>query len=88
MHHYQPPLQLVVNEIVYFYYHYYWHMWILVPQLRDQPMSPAMEAWSLNHCTTREVLSHCIYYLATCFFQSTIHLRAFPLSVHGSFSFL
>ena len=55
MHHYQPPLQLVVNEIVYFYYYYYWRMWILVPQLRDQPMSPAMEAWSLNHWPTREV---------------------------------
>ena len=41
----QPPLQLVVNEIVYFYYYYYyyyWRMWVLVPQLRDQTTSPAV----------------------------------------------
>ena len=36
----QPPLQLVVNEIVYYYY--YWHMWVLVPQLRDQTTFPAV----------------------------------------------
>ena len=29
---------------------------ILVPQPGIKPMPPAIAAWSLNHCTTREVL--------------------------------
>ena len=28
---------------------------ILVPQPGIKPMSPSVEAWILNHCTTREV---------------------------------
>ena len=34
-----------------------WHVGILVPQPRIQPTSPAVEAWSLNRWTTREVLA-------------------------------
>ena len=29
---------------------------ILVPQPRVEPMSPAVEVLSLNHCTTRDIL--------------------------------
>ena len=32
-------------------------MWILIPWLGFKPMSPALEAWSLNHWVTREVSS-------------------------------
>ena len=34
---------------------------ILVPLPRIEPMPPALEAQSLNHWTTREVLIHCLY---------------------------
>ena len=35
---------------------------ILVPQVEIEPMHPAVEAWSLNHWTTRKVP----YYLFFC----------------------
>ena len=34
-----------------------------VPQPRIEPMPPAVEAWSLNHWTTREVPGRYFYYL-------------------------
>ena len=33
------------------------HVETLIPLLGIEPMSPALEAWSLNHWTTREVSS-------------------------------
>ena len=43
-----------------------WFFWlhhtacgILVPHLGIEPMPPAVEAWSLNHWTNREVLYKC-----------------------------
>ena len=40
---------------------------ILVPQPGIEPMSPEVEAWSLNHWTTRDVLENCIYiYICVC----------------------
>ena len=32
-----------------------WHVGIIVPQPGIEPMPPAVEAWSLNHWTAREV---------------------------------
>ena len=32
---------------------------ILVPGPEIEPMPPIVEAWSLNHWTTREVPGHC-----------------------------
>ena len=46
-----------------FYYYYFgllcaWHVacGILVPQPGIEPVFPAVEAWSLNHWTVREIL--------------------------------
>ena len=33
------------------------NMWIVVPQPGMEPIPPALEVWSLNHQTTREVLT-------------------------------
>ena len=40
---------------------YHTAFWILVPQPGIEPMPPALEAWSLNHWTTREVPEMKIY---------------------------
>ena len=33
---------------------------ILVPWPGIKPLPPAVKAWSLNHCTAREVLQRCL----------------------------
>ena len=42
-----------LNHVLYFIL--FWPCGILVPQPGIKPMSPVLEAWSLNHWTTREV---------------------------------
>ena len=32
-----------------------WHAWFSVPPPGTEPMPPAWEAWSFNHCTDKEV---------------------------------
>ena len=44
------------SVIFVFYFFAMCHVGILVPQLGIKALSPAMEAQSLNHWTTREVL--------------------------------
>ena len=42
-------------------------MWDLVPWPGIEPRPPALGAWSLSHCTTREVPGPCIYlFLLNC----------------------
>ena len=39
-------------------------MWDLTPQLKMEPMPLKLEAWSLNHWTTREVSKSSYFLLA------------------------
>ena len=50
------------NTEFFFFFNFWLHhaCEILVPQTGIQPKPPAVEAWSLNHYTTREV--PCIYF--------------------------
>ena len=49
--------ELHTNVIIYFYFYFFGHTTCetLVPWLGIEPMSSALEVWSLNHWTTREV---------------------------------
>ena len=47
----------IVHHIPAYYFFFFWHAacGILVPQPGIEPVPAAMEGWSLNHWTTREV---------------------------------
>ena len=57
-------------------------MWDLVPWPGIEPRPPALGAWSLSHCTAREVPGPCIYLFLL------LYLAQFVLLRSGFFFFL
>ena len=67
------PGRCISHGIFHAHYTFFFFFWprcvlcgILVPQQGIRPMPPALEAWSLNHWTTREVPPHTFF---TCYLQ-------------------
>ena len=51
----------IYYDYILFLHRFFFFFWLhhtacetLVPQLEIEPMSPALETWSLNHCTSRK----------------------------------
>ena len=60
---------------------------ILVPRPGIEPVPPALEAWSLNHWTAREV-PVLLFEEPSCYLPQRLHHLAFPTAVHQSSKFL
>ena len=75
---------LRLSELLIFILFYFWphHMAcrILVPQPGIEPLPPAVEVWSLNHWTTREVLSELFDFVNFCLSLLQEHYFLFIIS--------
>ena len=56
-------------EVVFFFFFFFFSYkacWILAPLPGIKPMPPAVEVWSLNHWTAREVLQETVLFTEYC----------------------